>query len=179
MQFRPDQTKQPLVASYSQFKGRTALQFSLSTLDHSCNIFGKFWSPVLALLWTQTMSKLALRALSDLESPRTDWSRNGQPSAYQHTNKWRSKIYLKQHWTPEVCHTMLLSVSKRLPRTAAPPLSSRRDIPELSFLPGVPTTPCIFGSKYSNNCLPFKTQLSHCQSELELAHYSERGARIN
>lgn len=137
--------------------------FPKYTVDHSCNISGKFWSPVLALLWTQeALSKLALRALSDLESPRTDWSRNGQPSAYQHTNKWRSILKSTEHLKfVTLCFCLSYITSKRLPRTAAPPPSSRRDIPELSFLPsrGYPAHPASLHPNTQTTAFPSKHSL--------------------
>lgn len=69
---RPDWTTLSDLLFPIQGQNRSSV-FPKYTVDHSHNIFGKFWSPVLALLWTQeAMSKLALRALNDLKSPRRE-----------------------------------------------------------------------------------------------------------
>lgn len=150
--------------------------------------FAKFRSPVLTLLWTQeAMSKLVLRALSDLESPRTEVPEAEVPHLQLTSTLTNEDLRYTLKSTERLKFVTLCFC---LSYTSPP-----KDCPELQHLPqvptgtclnrafcelrGVPTTPCTFGSKYSNNCPLFKTQLSYCQSEPELAHYSERGARIN
>lgn len=107
--------------------------FPKHTVGHSCNVFGKFWNPVSALLWTQkAMSKLALRALNDLESPKTELKQKCSTfSLPAHAQmKIYPKIYPEEHWTSEQFVTLRFHLSY----TSRP-----RDCPELHHLPGVPT----------------------------------------
>lgn len=60
------------MASCSRFKGRVSLQFSPKyTVHHSCSVFGKDWSLLLALLQTQ-------KAMSNCHQS-IEWSLSGKP----------------------------------------------------------------------------------------------------
>lgn len=163
--------------------------FPKQTVHHTCNILGKYWSPMLALLWTQkAMSQLALRALSDLESPRKELKQKCPTFSLPAHSQIKILRYFLRYILKSTEHLNRLSHSALCLSYTSP----LRNHPELHHLPGVPTgtslntafcelrevtRPQVFGSKYSNNWLPFKTQFAYFQSEPELGRYSERGAR--
>lgn len=136
MQLRPDETEQPLVASCSQLKGRIGLRFSWRTLWTTLSMF-------LASSGAQRQhfcghKKLCLSLPSEhsmnWKALEQNWSRSAQPSAHQHTHKWKLKIYPKiypeEHWTSEQFVTLCFHLSY-----TSPP----KDCPELHHLPGAPT----------------------------------------
>lgn len=185
MQLRPDQTEQPLVASCSQFKSRIGLQFSQSTLWTTLAMF-------LASSGTQCQhfcghKKLCLNLPSEhsmiWKALKQNWSRSAQPSAYQHTHKWRSILsYILKSTEQFVTLCFHLSYT-------SPP----RDCPELHHLPGVPTgtslntafcklreVPDLASLDPNTQITGFRSkQFGYFQSEPEPDHYCERGARIN